>query len=78
MSDYEAMMIRNAQQKALRRKDAVKRLTVTLAIVLSVLIAIVGLDHIGFISDLFMVILAAITICAGAFKSGYIWRDVRW
>ena len=78
MSDYEAMMIRNAKQKAMRRKDALKRLAVALALVCAALISIIGLDHIGFISDLFMAILTVITICIGAFKSGYIWRDVRW
>lgn len=51
MSDYEAMMIRNAKQRALRRKDALKRLAVQLALVIAALLAIIGLDHIGFISD---------------------------
>ena len=78
MSDYEAMMIRNAKQKAIRRKDALKRLAIALALVCAALISIIGLDHIGFISDLFMAILTLITICTGSFKAGYIWRDVRW
>ena len=78
MSDYEAMMIRNAKQKAIRRKDALKRLAVALALVCAALISIIGLDHIGFISDLFMAILTLITLCTGSFKAGYIWRDVRW
>ena len=78
MSDYEAMMIRNAKQRALRRKDALKRLVIQLAFVAAALVAIIGLNHIGFISDLFMAILTVIAICVGAFKAGYIFRDVRW
>lgn len=78
MSDYEAMMVRNAKQIAARRKDAFRRLAFTVTVVLAVLLAFVGLEWIGFISKLFMAILAAITICAGAFKAGYIWRDVKW
>lgn len=78
MSDYEAMMIRNKQKQVERRKDALRRLAFTLAVVLAVILAIVGLEWIGFISRAFMVILLAATICVGAFKAGYIWRDVRW
>ena len=78
MSDYEAMMARNAKQRAVRRKDAFRRLSFTLVVVLAAALAFVGLEYIGFISKLFMAILAAITICAGAFKAGYIWRDVKW
>ena len=78
MSDYEAMMIRNAKQRAIRRKSALKRLALTLTVVLVVILSIVGLERIGFISSVFMVILLAVTMCVGAFKSGNIWRDVRW
>ena len=78
MSDYEAMMIRNAKQRAIRRKDALRRLALTMAVVLAVILAFVGLEWIGFISRAFMVILVAATVCFGAFKAGYIWRDVRW
>ena len=78
MSDYEAMMIRNKQKKVERRKDALRRLVFTLAVVLAVILGFVGLKLIGFISRAFMVILLAATICVGAFKAGYIWRDVRW
>ena len=78
MSDYEAMMIRNAQKKAERRKDALRRLVITMAVVLAVILGFVGLEWIGFISRAFMVILLAATVCVGAFKAGYIWRDVRW
>lgn len=78
MSEYEALLMRNAQQKAIRRKDALKRLAIALAVVCAALLSIIGLNHIGFISDLFMAILALITICTGSFKAGYIWRDIRW
>lgn len=77
MSDYEALMIRNAKQRAIRRKDALRRLAFTLAVVFVVILAFVSLEWIGFISRVFMVILLAATICAGAFKAGYIWHDVR-
>lgn len=78
MSEYEAMMVRKAEQRAIRRRAALKRLALTLAAVLAVILALVGLEWIGFISRVFMVILLAVTMCVGSFKAGNIWRDVRW
>ena len=78
MSDYEAMMIRKAEQRAIRRRDALKRLALTLTVVLAVILALVGLERICFISRVFMVILLAVTMCVGSFKAGNIWRDLRW
>lgn len=77
MSDYEMMNQRIAAQKAARRKDALRRLAFTLAIVLVVMLAFVGLEYIGFISELFMVILIAITLCTGAFNAGRIWNGYK-
>ncbi len=75
MSDYEMINQRVAAQKVARRKDALKRLAFMLFIVLAAVLAFVGLEYIGFISDLFMVILIAITVCTGSFHAGRIWNS---
>ena len=77
MSDYEKLNQKIAAQKAVRRKDALRRLAYMLAIVLVVLGSFVCLNHIGFISDLFMVILIAITVCVGSFNAGRIWNSFK-
>ena len=78
MSEYEFMNQRARQQQAERRRYAIKRLAVILARALAVMLVLVGLEYIGFISKTFLVILVAITIGAGCFRTGYIWRDIRW
>lgn len=75
MSDYEMLNQKIAAKKAVRRKDTLRRLAFLLVIVLVVVLAFVGLNYIGFISDLFMVILIAITVCTGAFNAGRIWNS---
>ena len=77
MSDYEKINVRVKEQKAARKTWAAKKLAVLLAIVLAVALAFLGLEFIGFISELFLVILIAITICVGSFKAGYICRDIK-
>lgn len=73
MSDYEMNNQKIAVKKAAMRKETIKSLVTLLAIVLVVVLAFVGLEYIGFISELFMVILIAITVCTGAFNAGRIW-----
>ena len=77
MSDYEIMNQRVAARKAARRKDRRRRLLFLLLIVLAVLLALMGLEHIGFISECFQVMLAIITACVGSFKAGCIWNSYR-
>ena len=77
MSDYEMLNQKVAEQKAIRRKDTLRRLACLLAIVLAVLLAFVGLEYIGFISELFMAILIAGTICVGSFNAGRIWSGFK-
>ena len=78
MSDYEKINAGVKVQMAARRKTAIKRIIVVLVLVIAALASFIGLKAIGFISFTFMVILVAVTICTGAFKAGYIWRDVKW
>ena len=78
MSSLGALNIRITTQRAERRKRAFQQLAFTLAVVLALLLTFLGLEYIGFISELFQLILISLTICAGAFKAGYIWRDVKW
>lgn len=77
MSEFERI---NANVKAkitARRNEAIKRIILVFCVVLVALLAITGLDAIGFISTTFAIILAAISVCIGAFKTGYIWRDIK-
>ena len=73
MSDYEKINQRVATMRAEQRKAAVKRLIRLLIIVLIVVLSFLGLEYIGFISELFMVILISITVCVGSFHVGCIW-----
>ncbi len=73
MSDFEMLNQRVAAKMAARRKDTLRRLAFVLGIVLAVVLALVGLEYIGFISEVFMVILIAVTVCAGSFRAGRIW-----
>lgn len=75
--NYEMVNQKIAAQKAVWRKDALRRLAFTLAIVLAVALAFFCLEYVGFISEAFLVILIAITICVGSFKAGYICRDIK-
>ena len=77
MSDYEMLNQKVAAQKAVRRRDALRRLAYLLAVVLAVVLVFVGLEYIGFISSLFMVILISITVCVGSFNAGRIWTGFK-
>lgn len=77
MSDFEMLNQRTAVQKAAMRKESIKGVAKLLAIVLVVVLAFVGLEYIGFISELFMVILIAIAVCTGAFNAGRIWNGFK-
>ena len=77
MSDYEMINQKIAAQKAVRRRDALKRLAYMLCIVLAAVLAFVGLEYIGFISKLFMVILVSGASLVGAFHAGRIWTGFK-
>ena len=74
MSDYEMLNQKIAAQKAVRRRDALRRTAYLLGIVLAAVLVFVGLEYIGFISKLFMVILVGVASLLGAFKAGCIWN----
>ena len=75
MSDYEIHRRKSAAQKATRRKDALKSMVYLLGILLALCLAIVGLEYIGFISKLFMVILVSGALLVGTFNAGRIWSS---
>jgi hypothetical protein len=77
MSDYEKINVRVNEQVLARRREAIKRIISVLAGVLVYICAFIFLKAIGFISALFMGILVAGTICKGAFKVGFIFRDIK-
>ena len=76
MSDYEKINTRVKQQVFSRKREALVRIIRLLAVTIGVIGAFYFLWAIGFISGVFMVILTAITVCFGAFKSGWICRDI--
>lgn len=73
MSDYEKINQRVAAKQAEQRKLAVKMLIRLLMIVVIVVLSFLGLEYIGFISEMFMMILIALAVCVGAFRAGCIW-----
>lgn len=77
MSDYEKINANVKAQVSARRMWAIKKIILVFCLVLAALLAITGLEAIGFINQIFAVILAAITVCVGAFKTGWIWRDIK-
>ena len=77
MSDYEKINANIKVQVCARRKVAIKKIALLLGLLLVALGAITGLEAIGFISATFAFILAAIAVCVGAFKTGYIWHDIK-
>lgn len=77
MSEYEKINFKVKAQVSARRREAIKKIILVCGLVLVALVAITGLEAIGFISITFAIILAAITVWAGAFKIGYIWRDIK-
>lgn len=72
MSDFEMLNQRVAAQKAARRKETLKRLSFLWVIVAVAILLFRWLEYIGFISDLFYVILFFITVCTGSFRAGRI------
>lgn len=77
MSELEKINAKVKTQISARRHEAIKRIVVELLKVLFALCVVVGLKAIGFISGTFAVILTAVTVCVGTFKTGYIWRDIK-
>ena len=77
MSDYEKINAGVKQSISARRKAAIKRIALVVLGVLLAMAFFVGLKAIGFISLTFMVILMAIAVCIGAFKTGWVCRDIK-
>ncbi len=78
MSDYEKINAKVKTNVIDIRHEAIKRIIVELLKVLLAMGAFIGLKAIGFISGTFMVILIAVAVCVGAFKTGYISRDIKY
>lgn len=77
MSDYESINAKVMKNIAGRRVWAVRKIVSVLVKVLLTITVLLLLEAIGFISQMFMAILAVIVICAGAFKTGWICRDIK-
>lgn len=77
MSEFERINENAKTQINARRHEAIKRIVTELLKLLFTVCAIAGLKAIGFISGAFAVILTAVAVCIGAFKTGYIWRDIK-
>ena len=77
MSEYEKINAGVKLSMAARRKNAIVRIVLVLVKILAAMGSFIGLEAIGYISMDFMVILMAITVCYGAFKTGWICRDIK-
>lgn len=77
MSEYEKINANVKAQMAVRRTEAIKKIIMVAVALIVALGAFIGLKAIGFISGTFLVILASITVCIAAFKTGYIWHDIK-
>ena len=77
MSDYEKINANVKVQLTARRKAAIWRIVRAFGFLLVALVVIACLNTIGFISMTFAIILAAISVCVCAFKTGYIWHDIK-
>ena len=77
MSDFEIARRKSAAQKAEKRKDALISLAYLLGILLAVCLVIAGLEYIGFISKLFMVILISGAVLVSTFNAGGIWNTYK-
>ena len=77
MSDYERINAAVKTNVANKRHEAIKRIVKVLLKLLLAVCVIAGLKAITFISGTFAVILTAVAVCVGTFKTGYIWRDIK-
>ena len=77
MSEFERINTKAKSNISNERHEAIKRIVVAFLKLLFALFVIVALKAIGFISGTFAFILTAVAVCGGAFKTGYIWRDIK-
>lgn len=77
MSECEKFNMNVKSQMVSRRNEAIRKMFMIIVYLLLAQVFFVSLLAIGFISKTFMVILAAIAICIAAFKTGYVYRDVK-
>ena len=77
MSDYEKINARVESNKAGQKKWLVGRIACIVATALAVGAGLWGLKAIGFISELFFLILLSGNALVGAFKIGSAWAEVR-
>jgi uncharacterized membrane protein len=77
MSDYESINAKVRKNIAERHEWAIRKIVSVMVKVLLAIAVLLLLEAIGFISQMFMAILTVIVICAGAFKTGYICREIK-
>lgn len=77
MNEFETINSKVKTQRECWRKEAYKRLALLLAKVVLTVLFFIGLQYIGFINLIFMVILISLAVCIGAFKAGWISRDIK-
>lgn len=77
MSEFEKLNEKSAKRFSARQKVGIKRIALELLKLLVWMVAFCALLHIGFISEVFCVILAEVIMCCAAFNIGCIWRDIR-
>ena len=59
------------------QKRAAVKVICAWAMVLEVMALVFGLWAVCFVSTAFAIILAALAVCFGMFRTGYLWRDLK-
>ena len=64
-------------KKAKAKKKAIALLVVTLVALVASMVGIIGLEMIGWINDVFQVVLMCLAGAVAMFKSGYLWHEIK-
>ena len=67
----------NRVKKAKAKKKAIVLLAVTLVALVASMAGIIGLEMIGWINDVFQVVLMCLAGAVAMFKSGYLWHEIK-
>lgn len=64
-------------KKAKAKKKAIVLLVVTLVVLIASMVGIIGLEMIGWINDIFQIVLMCIAGSVAMFKCGYLWHEIK-
>lgn len=64
-------------RKAKAKKKATVFMAVTLAALVFAMVGITALEQIGWINDIFCIVLQCLAGCLAMFKTGYFWHEIK-